>query len=374
MNTERSLALYLPSLRGGGAERAFVILANAFSANGYRVDLVLARAEGHFLKDVSKTIRIIDLGATRVLASMPGLIRYLRSAQPKVMISALGHANVVAVAARMFSRVPTCLILSEHNHLSMTMKNTTLRRERLTKHLMRWAYSRADQVVAVSRGVADDLTTTIGLNRELIEVIFNPVVTEDLIRLSRAPVDHPWLDSRDPPFILGVGRLTAQKDFALLIKSFALLRATKDVRLMILGEGELRNDLEEIVRGLGVSDHVAMPGFVANPYAYMRRANVFVLSSRWEGFGNVVAEAMACGTPVVSTDCPSGPAEILENGTWGRLVPIGDEHAMAQAISETLDEQSPPNVELRAKVFDEEQAVARYSCVFEMLKRIKKTK
>ncbi|NLO89188.1 MAG: glycosyltransferase, partial [Clostridia bacterium] len=187
-------------------------------------------------------------------------------------------------------------------------------------------------VVAVSQGVADDLVKTTGLMRELIKVIYNPIVTPELLEKAKESIGHPWFKPGQPPVILSAGRLTAAKDFPTLIHAFARVRAERLARLMILGEGEERPNLESLVRELGLESDVSMPEFVENPYAYMARAAVFVLSSAWEGFGNVLVEAMAVGTPVVSTDCPSGPAEILEGGKWGKLVPVGDVEKLAKAL------------------------------------------
>lgn len=334
-----------------------VTLANGFAERGHAVDVVLAHAEGPYLADVAKAVRVVDLRARRVAASLPGLVGYLRRERPTALLSAMGHANVVAVLARGLAHVPTRVVVSEHNHFSQTQRRAVNLRGRAMGRFMRVAYPRADGVVAVSAGVADDLARSIGLPRGRIEVIYNPVVTPALEALARAPVPHPWFDGAGPPVILGVGRLTAQKDFATLIRAFARLRARQPARLVILGEGELRPALEALAAELGVQADVSLPGFVDNPFAYMRRSALFVLSSAWEGFGNVLAEAMACGCAVVSTDCPSGPAEILENGRWGRLVPVGDAPALADAMAATLAEVNRPEVQARAAAFGVENAV-----------------
>ena len=355
------IALYLPSLIGGGAERVMFMLANAFASRGYRVDLVLAKAEGPYVSDVSEQVRIVDLGASRVIASLPGLMRYLREERPVAVLSAMGHANVVAVVARALARVSARVVVSEHAHFSSSQANaSSVVRSRAMGSMMRWAYPRADGIVAVSKGVADDLASAIGVPRAGIEVVYNPVATDDLGALSQQEPDHAWLAPDGPPVVLGVGRLTAQKDFSTLIHAFARVRAGREARLMILGDGNRRQELEALIKRLGLVNCVSLPGFVTNPYAYARRAALFVLSSRWEGFGNVLVEAMACGTPVVSTDCPSGPAEILEDGVWGRLVPVGDAEALAKAMEATLEEPEHPDVVKRAAAFDVDQAVDGY--------------
>ncbi|MCG8345898.1 MAG: glycosyltransferase [Chlorobiales bacterium] len=185
-------------------------------------------------------------------------------------------------------------------------------------------------------------------------------MTSDLVKNSLEPLAHPWFYPGEPPVILGVGRLVQQKDFPLLIRAFSRLRKRREARLMILGEGPLRPELEALVETLDLKKDISLPGFIANPYAYMRCSALFILSSRWEGFGNVLVEAMACGTPVVSTDCPSGPSEILENGKWGRLVPVGDVNAMAFAMESALIEPSTHDTAMRAADFSVEQAISSY--------------
>jgi len=355
------ISIFIPSLRGGGAERVMVTLANGFAGQGHRVDLVLARAEGPYLADVSARVRVVDLGASRVLTSLPGLVRYLRREKPNAMLSALNHANVAAIAARMLAGVPTRLVVSERNHVTRSMQASRDLASRAVIRLMAWLYPHADGIVAISDGVADDLARAAGLPLDSITVVYNPAVTPVVEALAGASPPEKYLAAGSLPVILGVGRLTAQKDFSTLIRAFARVRSCTPCRLVILGEGELRDELKALADSLGLDGDVSMPGFVDNPYACMSRAAVFVLSSRWEGFGNVIAEAMACGCPVVSTDCPSGPAEILEGGRWGRLVPVGDADALAEAMLATLSEERHPDVARRAGDFGVDQALAKYS-------------
>jgi len=356
----QKLALYLPSLRGGGAERVMVTLANGFAARGFAVDLVLASAEGPYLKDVAQNVRVVDLRARRVLTSLPGLVRYLRRERPLAILSAMGHANVIAVLARKLSGTHPRLVVSEHSNFSVTAKHGDPRVARWMRRFMAWAYPLADGVVAVSQGVGDDLAPCIGLKPAAITVVYNPIDTAAVAQRSREALSHPWLQPGEPPVVVAIGRLTPQKDFPTLLRAFARLRQTQNARLLILGEGELRPQLEALVAGLGLQDHARLPGFVDNPFAYLSRSALFVLSSAWEGFGNVLVEAMACGTPVVATACPSGPEEILENGRWGRLVPVGDERALAEAMAAALQETHHPDVAARAAAFGVDKAVDGY--------------
>jgi glycosyltransferase involved in cell wall biosynthesis len=214
--------------------------------------------------------------------------------------------------------------------------------------VMRLTYRRAHAVVAVADAMAEDLARMIGFPRDKITVVYNPAVTPEMLAKAQQPAPHAWLSPGGPPVLVAVGRLHEQKDFQTLLRAFALVRARRSARLIILGEGPERPALEAGVAKLGLTEDVDLPGFVPNPYAFMAGASQFVLSSRYEGLPTVLIEAMACGCPVVSTDCPSGPGEILDNGKYGRLVPVGDAAALAEAMEATLD-APPPAAELKAR-------------------------
>lgn len=361
-NSKPRIALFIPSLSGGGAERVMLTLASTLADQGYSVDLVLVKAQGKLLASAPGNVNIVDLGARRVITSLPSLAGYLRRVKPDAMVSALNHANCVAVWARWFSRQKTRLVLTEHSHLSTATTNSRTLRGRLMPVFMRNAYAKADAVVAVSSGVADDLAEVVGIARDTIEVIYNPVVTPGMLALSRETVADPWFEQDQPPVILSVGRLTAPKDYPTLLKAFAQLRKQRAARLVILGEGEERESLEQLANELGIQDDVALPGFIDNPYAYMRAAALFVLSSRWEGLPTVLIEALACGTPVISTNCRSGPAEILDGGTWGTLVPVGDVDVLAQAMQTQLNGQTSmaEGYETHAEKFSDTEAAKAY--------------
>ena len=349
------ICLFLPSLEGGGAERMILVLANGFSRRGYSVDIVLAQAKGPFLREVSSEVNVIDLKASRTLMALPGLMGYLRRERPAVMLSTLSNANVIALIAGRFSGVSTRLVVREACTLA------TIEAGKYVAKAMQWTYPWAERVIVISNGVGDYLSTCIGLTAQKMQAIYNPAITASFSEKVMEPIDHPWFQPGEPPVILGVGRLTVQKDFPTLIRAFADVRAKRVVRLVVLGEGKDRVELEALVKSLGVQDDVALPGFVDNPYPYMRAAALFVLSSQWEGFGNVLAEAMACGTPVVSTDCPSGPNEILENGRWGTLVPMDNWIALSGAIVDRMDSNAPVGmVESVMNRFHEDRITEEY--------------
>lgn len=357
------IALYIPSLRGGGAERVMVILANGLADRGYKVDLVVAQAAGPYRSEVSAAVRIIDLGAKRVSTSLPGLIRYLRRSSPRAMLSAVSHANVIAVIAKIIARSNVRLIVSEHNNLSQSRTSTNSIAGRVVVALMSWAYRKANGVVAVSNGVADDLAKTLPFPRSNIDVVYNPVVTPGLLERAAEPLSHPWLAAGEPPVILGVGRLTQQKDFSTLIRAFAVVRRNIQCRLVILGEGELKERLQKLAKELEVESDTLLRGFESNPFAWMKNSSLFVLSSAWEGLPTVLIEALACGAKVVSTDCPSGPSEILENGKWGSIVPVGNVERLAGAIEDALRRGCDGDGCERAAFFGVGNAVSGYLAI-----------
>lgn len=332
------IALFLRTLGGGGAERVLLNLAQGFVDRGLKVDLVVSAGEGLDLWQIPSDVRIINLDAPRVSASIPKLIAYLRRERPTAIVPSLHYANEVAILAKYLAGVPTKVLIPEHNMLSTEVKyHEKGSRQRLIPLAVRFLYPLADCLVAVSHGVAKNLAQITGLSPERIHVIYNPVITPQLYEMAKEPVDHPWFKLGEPPVILAVGRLEDQKDFPTLIRAFALVHQKRPARLVILGWGPDRPQLEALIQELGIEQDVFMPGFVSNPYAYMAKASVFTLSSAWEGMSNVLIEAMAVGTPVVSTDCKSGPSEVLDNGKYGLLTPVGDSGALAKAILQILD-------------------------------------
>ncbi|MDE2058360.1 MAG: glycosyltransferase [candidate division NC10 bacterium] len=361
------------SLSGGGAQREMMTLAHAFAARGHKVDLVVVRSQDPPRQEISPLVRLVALDPwwthlPRVtkgpwaLASIPALARYLQRERPAVLLSCCHLVNVAAPWARALAGVRTKLVIRVGQHLSRGAVNIQRRFELWQARLF---YPRADAIITNSYGVANDVLSVTGLPPERIAMIYCPVVTPELQEKMRAPLDHPWFVPGGPPVLLAVGRLVAQKDFQTLLKAFARVRAVRQARLVILGEGKRRARLEVLAQKLGVAADVDLPGFALNPFPYMVRASVFVLSSAWEGFGMVVAEAMACGCSVVSTDCPSGPAEILDGGTYGPLVPVGDDAALANAILSVLETPPDPNrLRARAALFSVDHAA---DCCLELL-------
>lgn len=384
------IAILMPSLTGGGAERVLLELAREFAAGGHAVELLLSRVKGRHGERLPPELAAVPLRRTGTLSArahamgaagadraallrpvllplksswalhyLPDLARYLAEKRPAALLSANSWPNLVALWARRRAGVRTRVVVTEHVHMSQRVRHLARKwRWRCLPELVGRTYPEAAGIVAVSRGVADDLVACTGLPGDRVVAIANPVVTSSLLRQAQDPVPHPWLASGGPPVVLAAGRLHPQKNFPLLLRAFASARRHRpSLRLILLGEGAERPRLERLARELGIGEAVRLPGHVANPYAFMSRAAVFVLSSIYEGLPTVLVEALACGAPVVSTDCPSGPAEILADGRFGRLVPVEDETALATAILETLD--SPPDREaLRRRGLDFTAAAA----------------
>ena len=317
-------------------ERVVLNLCRGFTERGYRADVLAATSAGAFREQLPAGARLVDLGARRVITSVGPLARYLRREQPQAVIAAMTHCSLAALWARHRAQTATRIIATEHIRMSDARRVDARIRTRVTPLFARRFLPKADHIVAVSAGVADDLALTLRIPRAGIEVIFNPVIHEGLFEQARERPEHPGLAPGAPPLVLAAGRLAPEKDFASLLQAFAMARKELDARLLILGEGPERVKLERLVQSLGLRDFVLLPGYEVNPYAYMARAQVFALTSRWEGFGVVLVEALALGANVVATDCPTGPREIVERVGCGRLVPVGSTRELAAARIEAL--------------------------------------
>lgn len=396
------ILFFLQSFAGGGVEKKVLRLAAMLRERDKQVAIAVCFPEGPLAGNVAEGIPVIHLGEVpfwkarvaaaradpggfgallrpvllsrkppRMLPFLPSLARLLVQRKPRSLFTAMPYMNVIAVLARQLAGVDTRVVLSEVDAVRDTMEGARDWKMRYLPRLMGRAYGHADAVIAVSDGIADDLSAWTGLDRGRITTVYNPTVTPEILAKASAPPDHPWFAPGEPPVVLGVGRIDRKKDFAALIRAFAKVRAHRNVRLVILGDAspgrkrdKYRAELAVLIASLGVDDDVAFPGFTLNPYSYMRRAAVFVLSSLREGFPNVMVEAMACGCPVVATDCPHGPKEILANGRFGPLVPIGDPERMAEAIAHALDNPIPSEKLIaRASEFSAERAVQHYQCI-----------
>lgn len=389
------IAVLLPSLEGGGAERSMLNLVKGFLAQGRSVDLVLYKAKGAYLNQIPDGATMLELQATSEvrarwtaaivnirdffallrpvllakknapeIARLRSLQHYMEERRPDVILSALPYANLVALWARQASSVAVPVIVSERNALSTycaAPSNYRKWRWRYLPELVRRTYPGADAVVAVSNHVAYELTTAVGLDEQSVITIHNPVVDDTLRARAEQALEHEWFAPDTVPVILGVGRLTEQKDFATLMRAFAIIRAKREARLVILGEGRLQKNLERLANSLGIQADVDMPGFVENPFQYMAQASVLVLSSQYEGLPGVLIQALACACPVVSTDCPGGSAEILAHGKYGALVDVGDANGMADAVLAELDSPTAREILLRrAEDFTVERAADNY--------------
>ena len=361
---QRPITLFMPSLHGGGAERVMLEIATELARRGVLVHLVLARAEGHYRDLVPAGVELVDLQSQRTATSLPKLVRYIRRERPTAVLSTLIHANVITLLAKILLGGRIRVVVRIANTYSEEFAGGRFK-HRQALRLFRLLAPLADGIVCVSQGVAEDLRRSVPASSGKVSTVYNPVPTPAIVERAEDPPDHSWFNAEGPPVILAAGRLTAVKDHATLLKAFHELVQSRPARLVILGEGPERQNLLQLASRHGLAGQVNLPGFKVNPFAYMSRASVFVLPSRYEGFPNVLVQAMACGTTVVSTDCRSGPREILEDGKWGRLVPVGGWRSMADAISESLDSPIPAEYLVRrASGFSATASVDQY---FEIL-------
>ena len=335
-------------------------LANGFAARGLAVDLLLAQAEGPYLSEVRADIRVLDLSASRVLESLGELVRYYRREKPTALLSALDHANVVALWARRLAGSSAKIAVTTHTVLSISSGRAALRRDRLLQRLAARCYPWATSIIAVSQGVAEDLSQVTGIPRHTIHVIYNPIITHELKAQLEEPLDDSWFENGEPPVILSASRLESSKDLRTLLLAIAKVRETLQARLVILGQGPERTGLEALANRLGLSEDVSLPGFVRNPYRYMKNAAVYVQSSKSEGLPTVLIEALYCGATIVATDCPGGTREILAGGRYGSLVPIGDSESLARAIVKALSSPSQPPPKDSWQAFELDSVLDQY--------------
>jgi glycosyltransferase involved in cell wall biosynthesis len=325
----KQVLIFRPTLGDGGADRVTVTLLQHLDRARFAPSIALARRSGVLIDEVPPDVPVLDLGAPRLAAAVPYLARAIRERRPDIVVCTAGGANVIAVAAHRLAGSKARLVLSERS--SLRRRDRSGMRTAVELRLKRFAYRRADLITAVSEGVADDLVELLALDRRRVQVVYNPLIADDLAERAAEPVAHPWFASPDP-VLLAVGRLVEVKDYPAMLDALAAVRRSTAARLVILGDGPLRGELEARSRALGLGDAVAFLGYDKNPYRYMKRARLVIQSSRAEGLPGTLVQSLACGTPVVATDCDHGPREVVRDGVDGYLVPVGDAPALAERV------------------------------------------
>ncbi|BAL22945.1 glycosyltransferase [Azoarcus sp. KH32C] len=362
------LALFMPSFGDGGVERMLVNLAGGLVERGVQVDFLTRSRKVPYLDRLDARVRLIETGKSGRLSVQPAMCRYLREARPDFVLCGKDRAAQAALLARRLSGVPFELVMRPGTTVSERVARRGFIKRWRAFRLIRSTYGSAAAVVGNSEGVVRDVQMIAELPDARMHLIRNPVVTPDLAAQAAEPVEHPWFALGEPPVIVGVGGLRTQKGFDTLLRAFAQVRAQRACRLLILGEGRLREELQDLARELDVAEDFALPGFDQNPYRFVARAGLFVLASRWEGSPNALTEALGLGAPVVATDCPSGPREILAGGTVAPLVPVDDVAALAAAMNQVLD--NPGDAQKRRAAVAEytvETCAARYHALFEKI-------
>ena len=356
------LAIFLATSGHSGVDRLAGNLVPTLARRGYAVDILKVRDHGPNFEALPGGVRLIDLGSRHAYTSLVPLAKYLRRARPAAVFCDKDRVNHTALLARALARVPARLTLSMGTTVSIDLANRGAWHRWKTRFSMGKLYPFADNVIVTSEGVADDMAAYTGLARGLIRVVPCPIVPASVFEGGFGKPDHPWFADEGAPIIMGLGELSCRKDFATLIRAFAKVRRELPCRLMILGRGREQDRLWELARELGVAEAVALPGYVAVPYPWLAQASLFAFTSRWEGLGFALIEALAVGIPVVSTDCPSGPREILRDGRYGRLVPVADAEALAEAMSATLRHPLPGHLlQEAARPYEIERAALAYA-------------
>ncbi len=355
------IAFFIPVLTIGGAEKVIIALANGFAEKGYKVDLVLVNKKGPLLSSVSSKVHIVDLGASKTFLSIRKLRRYLDTAKPQVLLSALDNANIVASMAVRLAATKTCHIISLHTNLKLSHKKARTSMHRLYPSIMRRLFPAATGYIAVSKCVAKESGEFLHIPSKIIDVIYNPVIQDEIKSKAEEPISHPWLEDDRYFTMVAVGRIFEAKDYPTLLYAFSKVNASiPETRLIILGDGklEIKEEMTRIIHQEKLEHAVELHGFAHNPYAFIEKSSLLVLSSSWEGFGNVLVEALHLGTPVISTDCKCGPREILKNGELGSLVSVGDRDGLAKAILKHITQK--PKIDQKAIDFHLQQMEVGY--------------
>jgi len=343
----KTISLVITTLLTGGAERSVVNFANGLSQSGYAVEIVLGEKEGELLSDVDEEVEVVEvsspgIGKIGALSLIPGIMNYLMTNEPDVVISFMRHVNIATILSHRLSYSDSFLIVSERNSLDYSKGL----KEELVTVTQKILYRSPELVVPNSDSIKKELVNELGLPDESIRTIYNPTIGPEFYNKTKEPVDHPWFNDSDINVILGVGSLIHQKGFDVLIESLKYID-DDSIRLAIIGEGPLRNELEDKAANMDMEKRVSLLGHRSNPYSFMSNADVFVLSSRWEGLPNVVIEALTCGCPVIATNCPGGTNEILSDGEYGLLVPTEDPKAIGEAVEFVMESESEPGELIR---------------------------
>jgi glycosyltransferase involved in cell wall biosynthesis len=363
----QKVALFIHKIDTYGVGRIYLNLAKSFVVAGWDVDLVVSEDSGEHQSILSDRMRIVLLKTPRLASSLSwkGVLefsQYLKTVKPTAVLSFLHYNNEIAILAKYLSGEPVKVVVTDHSILSKTTAAATRKSRKLIPLIARFLYPFADDIIAVSQSVKEDLVALLGIEPSRIQVIYNPIIESDLIQKSQENIAHPWFMEKDRPIILAVGRLAPEKDFSTLIHAFAEVRRHHSARLIILGDPAKHNDkqtLVDLVAQLGLAEDVLFQGFTDNPYAYMAKSDVLVVSSQWEGLSNVVIESFALNLPIVSTCC-GGPVELLDYGNYGILVPVGDVLAMAKGISAALSDHKAQVPEEWLEQFTKPVVASRY--------------
>ncbi|QXW26042.1 glycosyltransferase [Acinetobacter johnsonii] len=360
----KKVCFIAPNLLGGGAERVISILAKKFAEQGYKVDLIVTEKVGPYFKDIPDSVNIIDFNCKKLILALPKLVNYLKNTAPDILFTSHIHVSTIAAFAKAIARVKTNVIIRQPTMLLPSQKRKSFS-NLLRLKIFLLSLSFVNKIILTSEYMKEEFLQYSLKSKDKIVVIHNPIDIDSIQAKSYEKISQDFFnDYENIPIIISVGRLNKVKDFSTLIKAFSIVNKNMPCRLIILGEGELRNEIISLAKDLKVLDLISMPGFVENPYKYMRNSKVFVSSSLWEGFPNGLVEAMSCGLDIVATNCEGGSAEILENGKWGKLVPIKDEFSMANAIIECLQSPSYFNVLDRANHFSTNKIIRKYENIF----------
>lgn len=360
-----NITMFIPSLSGGGAERIAINLANNLDKRKFNITLLVLNSQSSYY--INSDVNVNILKSKRLIYVIPELVNYMKKQPPDLFISHMSLSNVVTLIAKKFARKEFSTLIIEHTTPSIKYNNDGAIYRQCIPILMRISYKFADSIVSVSKGVAKDLAQITRIPNKNIKVIYNPIVNDQVFNVANQPVDCSWLNNSNLKVIMGIGRLEKVKNFSLLIRAFLdVYKEDPNTRLIIFGEGSERENLEKYIHKLGLSEVVSLPGFVTNIYSYLSKASVFTLTSNYEGLPTVLIEALACATPVVSTDCPSGPREILSDGQFGILTPVKDHVSLTEAILKIIKKErvfEPEELIMRASEFSIDKAIEQYENV-----------